>query len=153
MPKEENIPFQAIIENIYDPVFKDYGFEIHGEPEWSGNGEYKITAKKDNMKLIFYLGISHLFYYCDVGIKLSNELQEKINNETGKGSLTVNTIATCLDAEFTLSKKASQTKEEIIEKFNSHKETLLKYCQGILSGDLSDWVKVVNCLKEKGESS
>lgn len=149
MPREKNIPFREIIEDIYDPIFKNYGFVIQGEPEWSGNGEYKITAEKDDMKLNFHLGISRLFYYCDVGIELSKELKKKTHSDIGKAGLSVITIATCLDPAYKVSKKASQTKEEVTEKFNSSKETLLKYCKGILSGDLSDWIKVVNSLKEE----
>ena len=148
MPREKNIPFGEIIEDIYDPIFKNYGFVIQGESEWSCNGEYKITAEKDDLKLNFYLGMSRLFYHCDVAIELSKELKKKVNSDIGKGGISVITIATYLDPEYTYSKKASQTKEEVIAKFKTRKETLLKYCQGILSGEISDWLKVVNCLEE-----
>lgn len=152
MPREKNIPFRTIIEKIYDPVFKDYGFEIQGNPTSSGNGEYKISAQSKNIELNFYLGTSRRFYYCDVTIKLSGELKEKVRGNFGEGGLSVVTIATCLDPDFKVSKKASRTNEEVIEKFHTRKDTLLKYCRGILSGELSDWLKVATCLEEQKES-
>lgn len=61
MPKENNIPFLSLIKEIFDPIFKDYGFELQEEARWNGMGEYVVTAQKGELELSFYLGISQLF--------------------------------------------------------------------------------------------
>ena len=147
MPREKNIPFRSIIEDIYNAVFKDYGFELQDEVVWDGRGEYSLTAQKHNIELVFYLGMSPLFYHCDVWIKLSGKLGEKATSDPKYRRLGVMVIAKCLDPEYTSSRKKSQTKEEVKQKFESRKKDLLTYCKGVLSGDVSTWPIVVNCLK------
>ena len=149
MPKEQDIPFLTIIQETFGSVFEDYGFELQGEAVWTGMGEYIITARKDDIELNFYLGISPLFYYCSVGIKLSGELGERATTDPKFRDLGVIVIAECLDPEYKLSRKSPQTSEEVKQDFENRKEDLLKYCKDILSGDVSIWSTVVKCLKEK----
>ena len=149
MPKEQDIPFLTIIQETFGSVFEDYGFEPQGEAVWTGMGEYIITARKDDIELNFYLGISQLFYYCSIGIKLSGTVGERATPDPKFCNLGVIVIAECLDPDYKLSRKSPQTSEEVKLDFENRKEDLLKYCKDILSGDVSIWSTVVDCLKEK----
>ena len=149
MLKEQDIPFLAIIQETFGSVFEDYGFEHQDEVVWSGMGEYIITAKKDDIALKFYLGMSRLFYYCSVGIKLSGDVGERATTDPKFRDIGVSVIAECLDPEYKISRKNPQTSEEVMQEFENRKEDLLKYCKDILAGDMSIWPTVVKCLKEK----
>lgn len=150
MPKEQDIPFLTIIQETFGSVFEDYGFELQSEVKWSGMGEYIITAKKDDIELNFYLGMSPLFYYCSVGIKLSGKLGERATTDPKFRNMGVSAIAKCLDPYYyNPSRKSPQTSEEVKLDFENYKEDLLKYCKNILSGDVSIWPTVVDCLKKK----
>lgn len=74
MSKEKDIPFLAIIKETFGTVFEEYGFELQNKAVWTGMGEYIITARKTDIELNFYLGVSKLFYYCSVGIRLLGKL-------------------------------------------------------------------------------
>lgn len=149
MPRENDIPFLPLIKEVFNSVFEDYGFELQEEAKWNGMGEYVITAQKENIELNFYLGISQLFYYCDVGLKLSGQLGERATGDPKFRRLGISVIAECLHPEYKPSRKMPQTKEEVKQAFENDKEDLLKYCKGVLSGDVSIWATVVKCLKEK----
>jgi hypothetical protein len=112
-------------------------------------GEYIVTAKKGDIELNFYLGLSQLLYYCSVGIKLSGELGERATPDPKARNIGVSAIAECLDPEYKLSKKASQTSEEVSQTFENRKEDLLKYCKDILSGDVSIWSIVLSRLEAR----
>ena len=148
MPKEKDIPFYSIIKETFGSVFEEYGFELQSEAIWTGMGEYIITAKKGDIELNFYLGLSPLFYLCSVGIRLSGELGERATTDPKARNLGVSTIAECLDPEYKSSRKSPQTSEEVRQTFENRKEDLLKYCKDILSGDVSVWSTVVNCLSQ-----
>ena len=149
MPREKDIPFLTIIQETFGSLFEDYGFELQGEATWTGMGEHIITAKKDDIELKFYLGMSQLFYYCDVGIKLSSELGEGATSDPKFRNLGVSVIAKCLDSDYKPSRKSPQTSEEVKQAFENRKDDLLKYCKDILSGDVSIWPTVVDCLKKE----
>jgi hypothetical protein len=146
MPKETDIDFLSIIKEVFDPVFKDYGFVLSNEMKWDGQGEDSVTASKDSIDLVFYVGVSQLFYYCSVGIKLSGELAEKATSRVGYRGLGVAAIAEALDPSYKQRRKAAQTKEEVREMFEAEKEDLLKYCSDILSGDVSSWSRIVKSI-------
>lgn len=149
MPKEKDIPFYSIIKETFGPVFEEYGFELQqDEAVWTGMGEYVITAKKTDIELNFYLGLSQLFYYCSVGIRLSGELGKKATSDPKYRGIGVSTIAECLDPEYKLSRKNPQTSEEVRKEFSSRKEDLLKYCKDILSGDVSVWPAIISRVKK-----
>jgi hypothetical protein len=146
MPKENNIDFLSIIKEVFDPVFKEYGFTLNNELVWDGQGEDSVTASKDGMDLVFYIGVSQLFYYCSVGIKLSDHLAEKVTSRVKHRSLGVTAIAKALDPSYKARRKAAQTREEAREMFEAEKEALLKYCTDILSGDVSTWYRIVKSI-------
>ena len=148
MPREKDIPFLTIIQETFGSVFEDYGFELQGEAIWTGMGEYIITAKKGDIALNFYLGMSQLFYYCSVGIELSGDVGERATIDPEFRDIGISVIAECLDPEYKISRKNPQTSEEVKQDFKNRKEDLLKYCKDILSGDVSIWPTVVKCLKE-----
>jgi hypothetical protein len=112
-------------------------------------GEYIITAQKENIEINFYLGMSQLFYYCEIGLKLSGALGERATNDPKYRRLGVTAIAGCLDPDYKPSRKMPQTKEEVKQTFENCKEDLLKYCKDILSNDVSIWPLVVKFLKKK----
>jgi hypothetical protein len=149
VPKEKDIPFLEIIKETFGPVFEEYGFELQDEVVWTGMGEYIITARKTDIELNFYLGVSQLFYYCSAGIKLSGKLGNQATNDSKYRNLGVIAIAECLDPEYKLSRKNPQTSEEVKKQFENRKEDLLQYCHDILSCDVSIWSTVVKCLKKK----
>jgi hypothetical protein len=128
MPRENNIPFLPLIKEIFSSVFKDYGFNLQEEAIWNGMGEYVVTAQKDDIELNFYLGISQLFYYCDLGLKLSGELGKRATPDPKYRKFGISVIASCLDPEHKHSRKMPQTKEEVKQSFENLKEDLLKYC-------------------------
>ncbi len=148
MPRENNIPFLPLIKEIFSSVFKDYGFNLQEVAIWNGMGEYVVTAQKDDIELNFYLGISQLFYYCDLGLKLSGELGERASTDPKYRSLDVSAIAECLDPAYKPPRKMPQTKEEVKQTFENQKAELLKYCKDVLSGDISIWPVVVKCLEK-----
>jgi len=150
MPKENDIPFYSIINETFSSVFEEYGFELEqDEAVWTGAGEYIITAQKGDIALNFYLGLSQLFYYCSIGIKLSGELGKRATPDAKYRNLGVSTIAECLDPEYKLSRKSPQTSDEVTQKFEDPRKDLLKYCKNILSGDMSSWSALVKCLKKQ----
>jgi hypothetical protein len=149
MPKEQDIPFLSIIKEAFGPVFEEYGFEIQDKAVWTGRGEYIITAKKTDIELNFYLGVSQLFYYCSIGIRLSGKMGKRATNDPKYRNIGVSKIAKCLDPEYNSSRKSPQTSEDVKKQFESRKEDLLKYCSDILAGDVSSWPAVVKCLKTK----
>lgn len=149
MPKEKDIPFYSIIKETFGSVFEEYGFELQqDEAVWSGMGEYLISVQKGDIELNFYLGLSPLFYLCSVGIRLSGVLGERATPDPKYRNMGVSTIAECLDPEYKSSRKDSQTSEEVRQTFENQKEDLLKYCNTILSGDVSIWSTVVKSLKK-----
>ena len=151
MSKEANIDFLPIIKEVFDPVFKQFGFVLDNEMEWDGRGEDSITASKDDMTLFFYVGITQFFYYCSVGIRLSGELAEKATSREGYRHLGVTAIAKGLDPSYTQREEAAQTREEVRAAFEAEKQDLLKYCSDILSGDVSSWSRVVDPMAEEWE--
>ena len=148
MPKDPNIQFLPLIEEVFDSVFKEYGFEIQGDIGWVEN-EDVVTIKKNDIALIFHLGRAQLFYSCSLGIKLSGELAEKATSNLDYRGLGVTAIAKCLDASYKQSLKKAQTKEELKELLENNKEVLLKYCKDILLGDVSVWQSLVDCITDK----
>jgi hypothetical protein len=149
MSKEKDIPFLEIVKETFSSVFEDYGFELQDKVIWTGMGEYIITARKGEIELNFYLGVSQLFYYCSVGIKLSGKLGKRATNDTKFRNIGVSKIAKCLDPEYNPSRESPQTSEEVKQKFENIKKDLLKYCQDILLGDVSVWPTVIRCLKKR----
>jgi hypothetical protein len=142
-----------VIKEGFDSVFRDYGFELQGDLVLSGGGENIITASKGGIDLLFYLGASPLFYYCNISIKLSGDIAEKATSNLGYRHLSVSSVARCLDPNYKRPSKGAQTKEEVIGLFEIEKEDLLKYCKDILLGDVSFWSSIVACMIEENEKA
>jgi hypothetical protein len=151
MPKDPNIDLLPIIKEVFDSIFRDYGFELKSEAIWDGRGENVITASKGDMDLNFYLGTSPMYYYCSVGIKLSGYTAEKATSHVKYRSMGVSAIAKGLDPNYKRPPKGAQTKEEVKELFETEKSDLLKYCKDILLGDVSSWSRIAEQMAEKWE--
>jgi len=131
--------FFLTINEIFDSVIRDYGFEIYEE------NERLVIAKKDGCELIFRLEAA---LYCSLGIKLSGELAQKATSDPyyRYRELGVSAIAKCLDPSYKRPFKRTETEEDLKDVLERHKEELLKYCRNILLGDVSSWQRVVDCL-------
>ncbi len=149
MPKEENIDFPSIIKDVFDSVFKEFGFRLDNQMEWDGRGEYSVMASKEGMALGIYVGISQLFYYCSVSIRLSGDIAEKATPHVRRRHLGVAAIAKGLDPNYKQRRKAAQTREEVRAAFEAEKDDLLKYCSDILSGDVSSWSRIADPIAEE----
>ena len=145
----------ASIIEIFDPVFKDYGFELQREVTWDGHGEYSVSASKRDIALNFYLVVIPMSrsYYCSLGLQLSGKLAREATHNQDRQNIDVMVIAECLDPDYQRPPMKIQTKQELQMILEREKEVLLKYCKGVLVGDVSIWSKVVNCLLEKRKSS
>ena len=86
-------------------------------------GEYIITAKKGDIALNFYLGVSQLFYYCSVGIKLSGELGERATPDSKYRNMGVSTIAECLDPEYKFHEKSLKQVKKLNRILKTAKKT------------------------------
>ena len=155
MPREKGIQFLPLVKEVYNPVFRDFGFEIQEEAEWDGHGEYTVIASKGEMSLVFYLGLVPLFYYFDIGIKLSGSLAKKLTSDLyhQKHSIGMMAIANHLNSDYKPQKRGNQTKEELINAMEKRKEDLLQYCSDILAGDISILSDVVSDLVGQRKNS
>lgn len=131
--------FFLTIQEIYESVFRDYGFEIHEEKD------NLVIATKPDCELIFRLERA---LYCSLGIKLSGQLAQKATSDPyyRYRELGVSAIAKCLDPYYKRPFKRTETEEDLKDVLEGHKEELLKYCKNILLGDVSSWQQVVDCL-------
>ncbi len=155
MPNDIDLQFLQSIKEIFDPVFKDYGFELQGESVWNGHGEYLVIATHGDITLDFYLTVIPLssVRYCSLGIKLSGKLAKKATANKHYHSVDVMVIAKVLDPDFQHPSMEIRTGQELKEILQKEKECLLKYCKDILSGDVSKWQKVVKYLEEELKKS
>jgi len=157
MSKDKDLQFFQSIKDVFDIVFKDYGLVLQGEPVWSGDGEYKVTAKQGDIALNFYLSVTPMspVCYCSLGIKLSGDLAKKATPGTHKwpmNSMDVLVVAEILDPNFQKPPMEIQTIDELRKILEIEKVCLLKYCQGILSGDVSIWPTLVEQLERQSSA-
>jgi hypothetical protein len=148
MGKDPHIQFLKLIHEIFDPVFLKYGFAIQEEELWI-QPEETVFARKGDIELQFRLGSSQLFWYFSTGIKLSGKLADEATSDPSYHGLEFTAIAECLDPSYRRNLKAAQTEAELREQMERDKMELLKYCDNILLDDVSNWQKVVDCLKRK----
>ena len=154
MSKATDLRFRESIKEIFNPVFMDYGFELQGRSTWDGQGEYFVTATHGDIALNFYLSIipQSPICYCTLAIKLSGRLAKiaTSNQDQRPTSLDVMVLAEILDPNYKRPPGEIQTTQDLREMLEQEKACLLKYCQGVLSGDVSIWSKVIQGLDEKG---
>ena len=131
--------FFRTIEEIYESIFRDYGFEMYEE------NDNLVIARKPDCELVFRLERA---LYCSLGIKLSGQLAQKATSDPYYRfrELGVSAIAKCLDPNYKRPFKRTETLEDLQAVLEGHKEELLKYCGNILLGDVSSWQQVVDCL-------
>jgi hypothetical protein len=150
MPRE-NIDFAAIVKEVFEPVFKEYGFKPKNEAVWDGRGEDVFTAAKQNMELNFYLSWFMGAYSCSVGLRLLGELAEKATPYSDWRDMDVTVLAERLNPSFKRTSKDAQTHEEVKALLEEKREVLLKYCSDILKGDVSSWTAVAAQMAEESE--
>jgi hypothetical protein len=147
MPREK-IDFAAIVKDVFDPVFKEYGFEPKNEAVWDGRGEDVFTASKQDMELNFYLSTLPGAYSCSVGLRLLGELAKKATPYSNYRDMDVTVLAERLNPGFKRTDKDAQTNEEVKALLEEKREVLLKYCSDILKGDVSSWTGVAAQMKK-----
>jgi hypothetical protein len=148
MSTETKTHFLNLVHQVFDPVFDKYGFTIEDEAKWL-EPETAIFAQKGDIKLGFRLGVINHVYYFSLEIHLSGALGEKATSDPEARGLGVAAIARCLDPNYKINLKDSRSEDELREKMESDRGELVKYCEDILLGDVSNWQKVVDCLNDK----
>jgi len=152
MSKATDLQFRESIREIFGPVFTDYGFGLQGESAWDGHGEYFVTAKQGDIVLNFYLSITPRspVCYCTLAIALSGKLAQKAtaNKDEADTSFDVMSIAEALDLGYKRPQGKILTTQDLKEILEEEKKCLLKYCQGVLYGDVSIWPQVVKHFAE-----
>jgi hypothetical protein len=139
----------------FGSVFTHYGFELQRAVTWDGHGEYSVTASKRDVALNFYLVVIPMsrFYYFSLGLQLSGKLAREATHNQESQNIDVMVIAECLDPDDQRPSMKIQTKQELQMILEREREVLLKYCKGVLEGDISIWPKVVSCVQEKRKKS
>ena len=148
MFKNPDIQFVESIKKVFEPVFKEYGFELQEEAQWNGAGEDTVRASKKDITLVYYFGHTPQFYLCSMGISLSGELAERATSIRHYHNMGVTGIAHYLDKDFHFTGINVYTDEDLVNALEQEKEVLLKYCKEILSGNVSIWQEVVKRSEE-----
>jgi hypothetical protein len=148
MFKNPDIQFVESIKKVFEPVFKEYGFELQEEVVWNGAGEDEVRARKNDITLVYFLGHTRRSYLCSLSIFLSGQLAERTTPIRHYHHMAVTAIAHYLDKDFQFSGIDVYTNEDLIRALEQEKEVLLKYCKEILSGDLSIWPEIVERSEE-----
>jgi hypothetical protein len=148
MYQNPDVQFLESVRKVFDPVFKEYGFELHEEVVWNGAGEDTVRASKGDISLVYFFGHTRRFYLCSLSIFLSGQLAERTTPIRHYHHMAVTSIAHYLDKDFQFSGIDIYTNEDLIRALEQEKEVLLKYCKDILSGDLSIWSEVVKRSEE-----
>ena len=148
MPIKPHIYFVESIKQVFDPIFKEYNFELHEEVVWNGAGEYEVRAKKHGITLVYFLGVAPGYYLCSSSIFISGQLAESTTPIRHYHHMAVTAIAHYLDKDFHFTGIDVYTNEDLVRALDQEKEILLKYCKDILSGDLSIWQEVVKRSEE-----
>ena len=148
MFKNPDVQFLESIKKVCGQVFDEYGFELQAEVVWNGAGEDEVRARKNDITLVYFLGHTRQSYLCSSSIFLSGELAEKTTPIRHYHHMAVTSIAHYLDKDFQFTGVRVYTNEDLVRALEQEKEVLLKYCKGILAGDLSIWPEVVKRSEE-----
>ena len=147
MPKQENIRFAKLVDDVYGLFLREYGFTYVKEEK------YLVTARKDDIELIFSLETTFLFYNLSLEIKLHGQLGENATSIKRYRHLGILTIAKCLDSNFRGRIKKAQTERELKEILLLDKDVLLNCCVEFLLGNVSSWGEIVDCLEMRRKLS
>src|SRR6266545_3056891 len=120
MSKATDLQFLQSIKEIFDPVFKDYGFELRDEAVWSGQGEYLVTATHNDIALNFWLSVVPMSPVCYLtfAITLTGELAKKATSNQGQRDTSLGAInfAEVLEPDFKRPPDEIQTNQELSER-------------------------------------
>jgi len=153
MFKNPEIQFVESIKKVFEPVFKEYSFELREEVVWNGAGEDTVRANKKDIALVYYLGHTPKSYLCSVGISLSGELAKQVTSIRHYHNMGVTGIAYYLDKDFNFTGIDVYNNEDLINALEQEKKLLLKYCKDILSGDVSIWTEIIKRSEEERTGS
>jgi len=152
MPKDPDLKLIPAVEEIFGPVFKEYGFELQSR-ESQLEYENKVVAKKGGIELVFRLGGTQMFYLCSIGIRLSGELGEKVSSDPRYREIGASVIAKRLNPGYESPTKHIQTKEDLHRTLEADKAELLKYCKDILMGDITPWQEALKAILDESKKS
>ena len=125
MFKNPDVQFLESIRKVFEPVFREYGFELQEEVVWNGAGEDEVRARKNDIMLVYFLGHTPRFYLCSSSIFLSGQLAERTTPIQHYHHMAVTAIAHYLDKDFQFSGIDVYTNEDLIRALEQEKEVLL----------------------------
>lgn len=128
---------QEKVPEIFDFVKDEYGFEFEVIDE------YRMIARKEDMNLYFIFDREMLF---SVEIEVTGALGEKAIKNPNYRRLGISTMAECMQDGYKLKVRFIQNKNVLISEMKEEARVLKKYFEDILSGDVSDWKRIVDCL-------
>src|SRR5262245_55945807 len=100
MFKNPDVRFLESIKEVFEPVFKEYGFDIHEEVVRNRAGEDEVKARKNDITLVYFLGHTRQFYLCSSSIFLSGQLAERATPIRHYHHMAVTAIAHYVDKDF-----------------------------------------------------
>ena len=149
MSKDHELDFLQLVSETFDSVFKKYAFRFQKESIWSSRGRYHTTsAVKGDIELVFYLAEISEFCHLSIQIRVSGKSAEKVTSKTFR-NISIGEIARRIDPKYSHRDNEIRTKQDLKEALEAGKECLLRYCEGILLGDVSSWLNVVNAYIEE----
>ena len=129
--------FQEKVPEIFGFVKDEYGFEFEVIDE------YRMIASKEDINLNFIFDREMLF---SVEIEVSGALGEKAIKNPNYRRLGASTMAECMKDGYQLKVRFIQDKNVLISEMKEETRVVREYCGDILSGDVSDWERIVDCL-------
>jgi hypothetical protein len=129
--------YSSKIFEIFSFIRDEYGFDFEIIDD------YLIIAKKQDMNLYFIFDRGLFF---SVEIEVTGNLGERAINNRKYRKLGASTMAECIDREYEVYVKQIKNEADLIKEMKEEARVLRKYCGNILSGDVSDWERIVNCL-------
>jgi hypothetical protein len=131
--------FQEKVPEIFDFIKDDYGFKFEVI------NDYRMIARKEDMNLYFIFDREVLF---SVEIEVTGALGEKAIKNPNYRRLGASTMAECMKDGYQLKVRFIQNKNVLISEMKEEARVLREYCGDILSGDVSDWERIVGCLQK-----
>ena len=150
--KEPDLKLFLAVQEIFAPVFEEYGFELLPE-EKQISYQTSVVAKKEDIELVFRLESTYMFYLCSIGIKLTGELGKKVSSDPRYRELGASVIAERLNPGYESPVKEILTKSHLYRTLESDKAELLKYCKEILLGDITPWQAALKSILDENKRS
>jgi hypothetical protein len=150
--KEPDLELLPAVQEIFAPVFEEYGFELLPE-EKQISYQTSVVAKKGDIELIFYLESTYRFYLCSIEIGLTGELGEKVSSDPRYRSIGASVIAERLNPGYESPVKHILTKGQLYRTLEADKAELLTYCKEILLGDITPWQAALKSILDENKRS